>query len=132
MEQENLFHEDIYDVLRTCVQAMGGPKKVGASLWPELAADKAGNRLNDCLNTHRREQLNPEQVLWILFHARQVNCHAGMHFIADHCDYEKPKPIEPDNEYAQLQRDFIRAQKEMKVMMQKMEHMTELKAVVNK
>ena len=129
MLQESLFHEDIYDALRTCVQALGGAKRVGSLLWPELPADKAGNRLNDALNTARREVLNPEQVLLIMAEARKVDCHAAMHFIAQSCNYQEPAPIQPRDEMAELQRQFVQSQKQMKRMLERMEHLHGLKDV---
>lgn len=129
MEQENLFHEDIYDALRSCVSALGGAKKLGSQIWGELSPEKAGNRLNDCLNTSRREQLNPEQVLFILNQARQVNCHAAMYFISDHCDYKRPEPIEPVDEIAKLQRDYIEMAKRMEKIAESIQHVQTLKAV---
>lgn len=128
MEQISLIHEDIYEALRTCIQAIGGAKKVGVELWPELSADKAGNRLNDSLNRSRREQLNAEQIIWILARARQANCHAGMSFIAEECGY-KYEPIEPENEQAKLMREFIEMSRRMEQISAQMQHVTALKAV---
>lgn len=107
----------------------GGNKKVGHQFWPELSADKAGEKLADCLNRQRPQKLDPEQVLLLLVQARQVNCHAGMFFIADHCDYERPKPVEPDNEFAQLQRDYIQSVKLQQQLAKRMEHMLSLREV---
>lgn len=131
MEQLNLVHEDIYDALRTCVQALGGAKKVGSMLWPELSADKAGNRLNDALNTSKRDVLNPEQVLLILHESRKASCHVAMYFITDECEYERPRPIEPESEFARLQREHIEAIKTIKTMTERMEQMLALREVSN-
>lgn len=127
MQQESLFHEDIYDALRTCVQALGGAKRVGSLLWPELPADKAGNRLNDALNTARREVLNPEQVILIMAEARKIDCHAAIHYIAQTCDYREPEPIQPRDEMAELQRQFVQAQKQMGQMLKRMEHLSNMR-----
>lgn len=54
MNQQPLFCEDIFEALRVDVMALGGAKKVGCLLWPELSADKAGEMLNNCLNRTRR------------------------------------------------------------------------------
>lgn len=132
MDQVELFHEDIYEALRTCIQALGGPKKVGSVLWPEPTVEKAGNRLNDCINVQRREQLNPEQVLWILTESRKIGCHAAMYFIADNCDYQRPEPIEPEDEQAKLMREFIQMGKRMEKISAQMSRMTDLKEVVSR
>lgn len=105
MEQIALIHEDIYEALRTCVAASGGPKRVAAVLWPEMPADKAANRLADALNVTRREILNPEQVVLLMRLGRQAGCHAGMTYLAAECGYEA-KPIEPEDERARLEREF--------------------------
>lgn len=127
MQQESLFHEDIYDALRTCVQALGGAKRVGSLLWPEVSADKAGNRLNDALNTARREVLNPEQVLLIMAEARKVDCHAAMQFITRDCNYQDPIPVEPLDEMAELQRQFVQSQRQLAQMLKRMEHLSGMK-----
>lgn len=129
MEQLNLVHEDFYDALRTCVQSLGGNKKVGVLLWRELGADKAGNRLSDALNSAKRDVLNPEQVLLILREARRVNCHVGMHYLADSCDYHRPDPIEPADELALLQREYIQSVKQQQQLAKRMEQMLSLREV---
>lgn len=99
--------DNIDDALREVVQRAGGLKTVGALLWPELEAGQAGRRLADCLNSDRRELLNPAQVVYLLRIGRQVGCHAGMHYIADESGYQHPDPIEQRDERARLQREFI-------------------------
>lgn len=66
MQQDSLFHEDIYDALGTDIKHIGGAKKVGVMLWPEKSADKAGENLNNCLNRTRPEKLDPEQIMFIV------------------------------------------------------------------
>lgn len=106
-EQFPLFHEDLTEALRTCVQALGGPKKVGVLLRPELPADQAGRWVADCLNPDRRDQLHPNQLLLVLTEARKVGCHAAMIFIAQHAGYQDPAPLEPEDERAALMRQFV-------------------------
>ena len=128
MEQENLFHEDIYDALKSCIQALGGNKVVGARFWPEKPVDKAGEQVSDCLNRSRPQKFDPEQVLWILAESRKVNCHVGMYFIADDCDYERPNPVEPESEQAKLQREYVEAAKAMAKIAERIEHLQTLRA----
>jgi len=129
MEQMTLVHEDIYEALRTCVQALGGSKKVGVRLWPELAADKAGNRLSDALNAGKRDVLNPEQVMLILRESRRINCHVAMYYLADACDYHRPDPLEPSDELALLQREYIQSVKQQQQLAKRMEQMLSLREV---
>lgn len=95
------------DVLIACVKACGGSKQVGPLLWPEKAPDGAQRALLDCLNEDRPAKLSPEQVLLVLRMARARGFHAGMEFIASDLGYTAPTPVEPKDEVAELQRQFI-------------------------
>ncbi len=127
MDQLNLIHEDIYDAIRTAVQALGGAKKVGAMLWPDKMPDKAGEWLNSCLNQSRPEKLDPEQVLFIARAARQVGCHVVADYFASDCGYQFT-PIEPKDEVAELQRQYIEAAKTIHALTSRIEKIN-LKAV---
>lgn len=109
----SLFHESLADALRECISVCSGLKVVGKLLWPEKDADIAGRLLADCLNESKREKLSPEQVLLILRLAREKGCHAGMTFICRDLGYSDPQPVEPEDERAKLQREFIEASKHM-------------------
>lgn len=98
--------ESLNDALSSAVNALGGNKKVGTKLRPELLADAAGNWLRDCMNTDRREKLSPEQVLLILRMARQAGFHAAMDWIAFDAGYEA-KPVDIESQEAALQSKFI-------------------------
>jgi hypothetical protein len=103
------FYEDVNEALREAVRHLGGHKKVGPLLWPELLAEQAGNRLRDCLNPDRREKLSPEQVLLILRLACQGGFHGAMAYFAFNAGYEPPRPVVPEDQEAELQRKFIDA-----------------------
>lgn len=120
----SLFHESLADALRDCIAACGGLKTVGKLLWPEKDADIAGRLLADCLNESKREKLSPEQVLLILRLARGKGCHAGMTFISRDLGYADPQPIEPEDEKAKLQREFIEASKHMARLAERIERVT--------
>lgn len=120
-QQIALFHEDIYSALATDVAASGGPKKIGAMLWPELSPDKAGERLNACLNRDRREVLNPEQVQLIKRVAKEHGSYAAVFQESDATGFSRPTPIEPEDEKAMLQRQFIESQKLMSALLVRME-----------
>lgn len=123
MTQLALFHEDIWQALRDCVSALGGSKKVGVLLRPELDAQTAGRWLLDCLNPDRKDKLCIEQILLILREAQKVSCHAGMTFIARECGYAEPQPIEPEDERAALQREFIAAVKQQQALTARLERL---------
>ena len=126
MNQQSLFHEDIYEAIKTIGQAYGGSKKIGNLLWPNLPIDKAGEKWANCLNRTRAEKLDPEEVLMILKIGRQLGCHAGMQFISDNCGY-KYEPIEPVDEQAALLRDVKTLVNELMPRLAKLDKLEELK-----
>ncbi len=107
--QLGLMHETITEALQEVVKACGGVKKIGAMMWPELPIEQAGNKLRDCLNPDRREKLSPEQVVFLLRIGRESGTHAAMNFLARDAGYSDPMPIEPENEVARMQREFVEA-----------------------
>lgn len=121
LHTEPLFYDDIEDALREVVRQAGGPKVVGAKLWPEIEPDKAWRRLSDCLNDTRREVLSPAQVMLLLRIGRQVGCHAAINFMARECGYADPSPVEPEDEVARLQREFVEATKALGSMAARIE-----------
>ena len=116
-ERERTFrgrsHESINDALIECVKALGGSKQVGPVLFPDLAPDAAQRRLLDCLNEDRPQQLTPAQVVLVLRRARAIGCHVGMQYLADELGYAEPQPIEPEDERAKLQREFIESTRQL-------------------
>jgi hypothetical protein len=122
-EQFPLFHEDLTEALRTCVQALGGPKKVGALLRPELPADQAGRWIADCLNPDRRDQLHPNQLLLVLTESRKVGCHAAMRYLAFAAGYQEPAPMEPQDERAALQRQFVESVRQQNEILKRFERL---------
>lgn len=105
--QPALFIEDVHTALSDVVRALGGFKKVGAAMRPDKAADEAGRWLADCLNKDRRERLDYDQLLWLLKEGRRIGCHTAMHFLNQEAGYAPPVPVEPEDEMAELQRQFI-------------------------
>jgi len=121
--QTPLFHEDIYAAIQTAVMALGGSKKVGAALWPDKPADKAGELLNNCINRTRPEKLDPEQVLYIAREARKAGCHAIADFTAADTGY-KYIPIEPEDEKAELQRQVVSASQVLSDVISRLERLS--------
>jgi hypothetical protein len=120
--QTPLFHEDIFDAIRTVVMAMGGSKKVGAMFWPEKQANQAGELLNNCLNSTRPEKLDPEQLLFLIVHGQRIGCHAISDFIGQQAGY-KLIPIEPDDEKAELQKQVVQASKDFGALVARLERL---------
>ena|SRR5690242_7821741 len=108
--QDPLFHETIYDALRAIVERAGGAKAVGARLRPSKAPDEAGRWALDCLNPSRAERFAPEDVLHILRIGHEVGYHGAMNYIGGETGY-RCEPVEPQDEQARLQREYIEAVK---------------------
>lgn len=103
------FYESANDALIDLVKALGGFKPVGARLWPEEPPDRAGNKLRDCLSSDRREKLSLEQALLLLKWARDAGHHGAMAYLCYWVGYDTPRPSNPEDEAAALQREFVSA-----------------------
>jgi len=101
-------YESLNDALTSTVKALGGFKKVGPKLRPEMTGDGAAQWLRDCLNPDRRERLNPDQVLLLLREAKIAGFHALMDYVAFDAGY-KAKPVNPESQEAELQQRFVDA-----------------------
>lgn len=100
--------DSVNDALSSAVTALGGFKKVGPALRPELPIDQAAGWLRDCLNAGRREKLAPEQVLLILRMSREAGYHAAMNFVAFDTGY-KAAPVDRQTQEQELQQRFVDA-----------------------
>lgn len=123
MQQLPLIVESIEEALLVTVQALGGLKKVGAELWPDIAPDQAGRRLADCLNQDRREHLSPSQLCLLRRKSRRAGVHVLAAFEARDAGYAEPQPIEPEDERAQLQRQFVEHTKLLAKLVQRAERL---------
>jgi len=113
MDQLPLIVEDHDEALQATVMAIGGFKKVGAALWPDLAPDAAGRRLSDCCNPERRDVLAPKQLCLIRRMARQQGVHILAAYEMREAGYADPIPLEPEDERARLQREYVAAVKQL-------------------
>jgi hypothetical protein len=108
-DQIPLFVEDLTEAIRATVQALGGFKKIGAELKPELPVEQAGRWLADCLSPEKREKLGPNELALIRRKARAKGVHILAAYEAHDAGYAPPVPIEPEDERAQLQRAYVDA-----------------------
>lgn len=113
--------EDINDALRDVVRAMGGNKRVGADMRPELSADAAGKWLANCLDLTRPEKLDANQIIYILKRGCMAGEHAAMHYIAAAAGYEPSKPVIPEDEVFLLQKEIQIASAGMADLMSRFE-----------
>lgn len=127
-QQAELFHADVYAALQATCHVIGGggrnwAKVTGSMLWPAKSPDDAGKYLANCLDRDRNEKLDPEQVLWIAREGKRKGCHYLMAFICDDAEYQRTNPIEPEDERASLQRDFIQGVRHLSAMAKRLEQM---------
>jgi len=128
MSQQTLFYERIEDAIAAVVDACGGRKVVASELWPDKPLRDAHNLLDACLNPSKREKLDPSQIVYIAKRGRQVGCHLLVAFICRECSYADPIPLEPEDERAKLQREYIEATKAMASLAARMERVSLVRA----
>lgn len=121
MNQPALFCETLLDAVRDAVRASGGTKVVGAKLWPEKSPEAAARTLADCLNEHRPERLTPDQLMLVARLGRDRGCHVVMEYLSAQLGYSTPVPIEPADEVAELQRQYIESTKSLLKMAERIE-----------
>lgn len=127
--QPSLFHDTYEDAIRDTVMSLGGHKKVGSMLWPAMPADDAGRKLSACLNTEKREKLDLGELRLIRREARKVGVHILASYENRDAGYADPQPLAPEDEAAQLQREYIAAVKAMSQIQARMDRISHLKAV---
>lgn len=135
MTQDALFYESTNDALRAIVEHYPAPERrsqykvVGHLLRPTKSPDVAGKWLNDCLNPLRQERLDPDDVLALLKIGREIGFHGAMNHLGSEANY-RCEPVEPLDEQARLQRDFIEAVKALGKLGERLERpMTHMKMV---
>lgn len=115
-----LFYDTYEDAIRDTVTALGGNKKVGNLLWPAMPADEAGRKLSHCLNAEKREKLDLGELQLIRREARKAGVHVLAHYEARDAGYTEPQPLNPEDEAAQLQREFIASVKALEHLQARM------------
>lgn len=127
--QTSLFYDTYEDAIRDTVMALGGFKKAGAMLWPAVPADDAGRKLSACLNREKREKLDLDELRLIRHAAREKGVHILMAYENRDAGYADPQPITPEDEAAQLQREYIAAVKALQTIHARIDRNPTLKAV---
>lgn len=111
-----LFYDTYEDAIRDTITALGGNKIVGSMLWPALPVDEAGRKLAHCLNAEKREKLDLGELRLIRREARKSGIHILAHYEARDAGYTEPQPVNPEDEAAQLQREFIASVKALEAI----------------
>lgn len=95
---DSLLYEDELDAARDAVKYLGGPKKVGPTIWPDKTPDAAARHLSDCLNPSRAERLSPSQLLLLMRRAREAGFHGLTAYLLREAGYAPPVPVQPTTE----------------------------------
>ena len=116
-DQLPLIVEDYLDAIRATVQALGGAKRIGSDMKPDLSVEAAGRWLSDCCNPDRRERLSPTELAYLRKRARAAGVHIMATFEMRDAGYADPTPVEPEDQRAALQRAFIQQTQELQRML---------------
>jgi hypothetical protein len=118
---------DWNDALDGVVHALGGYKKVGVLLRPELNSkpQAASQWLRDCLNPDRAERLNPDQVFMLLRLARGIDYHAAKHWMDAELGYEQGRPLSPTDEASTLASRGADLVRELRTITERLERITQ-------
>lgn len=120
-QQMALIHETITEAAEEVIKAAGGFKKVGPMFFGDISPDLAAGRLRDKINRDRRETLGPDQLMTLIKLGRQIGCKALINFITHEAGYADAQPIDPEDEVARLQREFIESTKALTALASKIE-----------
>lgn len=121
-DQIPLFVDDYYDAVRAAVEGLGGYKRVGHDMRPDLSVEAAGRWLADCVNPDKRENLSLTELAYIRKAARQSGVHVLAAYEAQDAGYAPPQPVNPEDEAAKLQREFIASVKALEALQKRMAH----------
>ncbi len=124
MRQDELWHDSMEDAVRATVDAIGGPKHVAHELWPTRKMVDGARYLNHCLAEDRPEKLALGELLWIANEGRQKGVHTIMAYLSAELGYISPQPVEPEDERAQLQREFTRSVQMQRQLLNRLERLT--------
>lgn len=117
-----LFFDTYEAAIRAAVDALGGLKVVGSMLWPAREPDAAARNLAAALDPDKREKLDLSELRLIRREARKRGVHVLAAYEARDAGYADPQPIEPEDERAKLQREYIEAARAMQAIHARMEH----------
>ena len=130
MNQQALFYEDVFDVVKAAVQAAGGAKVVAGKLWATKPTLQAQKELLDCLNRESPRKLCIEEFLAILYMAREVGFHQAKHWIDAATGYQPTPPTDPKIERDRLAEELAKAAENFKGLQRAAERLLEPVRVV--
>lgn len=107
MRQDQLFYESAMQAVTRAITESGRPmKQVATHLWPSKKPDTAYARLKACLNEDKDEKFSFEEIIEICRFCERFD---PLYFFADECSHSRGEPRAPEDEKAQLQREFVTA-----------------------
>jgi hypothetical protein len=115
MEQVRLIVDSLNDAVRDTARVIG-LKEIAKELWPAKGTEAAARYLNDCLNPERDQKLSGEEILHIARRGRELGCHMITAFFNMDAGYAPPIPVDPEDQKAELQREFIATGKRMEAI----------------
>lgn len=127
-QQQELWHDTLEDAIRSAVDVIGGPKRVGSTLWPTKRIADAARLLSHCLELERPEKLSMGEIELIGRLAHDAGCHTVATYLMRAWGYQDPQPIEPRDEMAELQRQFVRSVEDQKAILKQLERMQAMPA----
>jgi hypothetical protein len=122
MEQINLIIDSLNDAIRDTARAIGF-KRIAKEIWPTKTEEAAARHLNDCLNPDRPQELSTAEMMLIARRGREIGCHILMAYLNADAGYAPPIPIDPDDQKAELQRQYIASVEEQKRINARMERL---------
>ena len=123
------FFESVNDALRATVLALGGYKKVGAMLRPELPLAQAEAWVRHCLDGQRREKFSPEQVLLLLRRAREAGFLSAMDFVAADTGY-RATPVDAQAQINSLEEQIANGLESLNARMASLERLRRMQGQV--
>ena len=92
-------------------------------LKPEKTIHDAAVWVTDCLNPDRAAEFHPEHVMFLLREAARAGFHGAINFICADAGYAPPAIVEPQDEIARLQHEFIEQTKAATRNIERMERL---------
>lgn len=124
MRQDKLFYESALQAVEIAIaESAFTYKQVASHLWPAKKPDTAYARLKACLNDDKDEKFSFEEIIEICKH---IDRYDPLYFFADECSHSRGEPCAPEDEAANLQREFIASAKRMENIAARIEKLRKL------
>lgn len=127
MSQQSLFFEGIEEAAEEIARHYpGGKKALAQRLRPNKSPTSAHTWFCDCANPARTEHnFAGEDWLALIKIGREIGCHAVMFMLCDEAFYERPRTVEPTDELAELQRQFVASVRQQAELVERIEKLGE-------